>query len=141
MFDTGRTILRPYKESDLSHLVDLANDDPEVQSTLMFSGYPNLRYESMREFAQATSKEHFMGLAWDKETGDFVGYIKLRTSSARNRSGEVAIALKREWRGKGLGTEILQWMTAYAFKVMGLHRVVLTVAETNSAGIAVYKKM
>ncbi|KAI0055265.1 hypothetical protein BV25DRAFT_1921972 [Artomyces pyxidatus] len=102
MFDTGRTIFRPYKDSDLSDLVDLVNDDAEVQSTLILHDYTRLRsHEFTKEFAQATSKDHFMALAWDKETGDFVGQITLMTHRAQPQRRARGRAEEKLARGGG----------------------------------------
>lgn len=43
-------------------------------------------------------------------------------------------------RGKGYGTEATRLMLDYAFTVLGLNNVMLTVAEFNAGGIKAYQK-
>ncbi|KAI0059547.1 acyl-CoA N-acyltransferase [Artomyces pyxidatus] len=142
MFDTGRTILRPYKESDVKLLLDLWND-AESQGAIFIFAYPGpVREEFAKEMVEKMTKNSsFFALAFDKETDAFVGQVSLMTMSARNRGGNLGIALTKEWRGKGIGTEIVQWMTAYGFKELGLHRVSLGLVESNVRALAVYKKI
>ena len=59
----------------------------------------------------------------------------------RNRTAVFGIFIgEADARGKGLGTETTILMLDYAFTVLGLHSVMLTVAEYNLAGQRAYQK-
>jgi RimJ/RimL family protein N-acetyltransferase len=59
----------------------------------------------------------------------------------RNRTAIFGIFIgEADARGKGLGTETTVLMLDYAFTVLGLHSVMLTVAEFNPAAVRAYQK-
>lgn len=142
MFDTGRTILRAYKDDDLASVLDLWND-AETQPVTFPNDQTVPRQEKfIKDCIEILSKNNsFFAIVEDKETNKFIGEISISGAGARNRDGALGIALGKEWRGKGIGTEITRWIVAYAFKDMGLHRVTLTVVEGNENAIAVYQNM
>jgi RimJ/RimL family protein N-acetyltransferase len=47
---------------------------------------------------------------------------------------------EQDCQGKGYGTEVTRLMLDYAFTVLGLHNILLTVVEYNLAGIHAYEK-
>lgn len=58
-----------------------------------------------------------------------------------HRHGTFGILIgEPEMRGKGYGTETTSLMLDYAFTVLGLNNVMLTVAEFNLAGYKAYRK-
>jgi RimJ/RimL family protein N-acetyltransferase len=57
----------------------------------------------------------------------------------RMRRATFGIALG-ERRGTGLGTEATRLTLDWAFNMLGLHNVMLTVLPTNTAAIRVYEK-
>ena len=70
-----------------------------------------------------------------------IGSMSLRTGVPKNRDATLGIALGREFMGRGYGTEAMKWAVGYGFKELGLHRVQLTVNETNERAFAAYKKV
>ncbi len=70
-----------------------------------------------------------------------IGNTGLNDIDYRNRTAEFGITIgESDARGKGYGTETAQLMLGYAFTVLGLHNVMLTVHEYNPAGIRAYTK-
>jgi RimJ/RimL family protein N-acetyltransferase len=70
-----------------------------------------------------------------------IGTTAFRGPDFRNRTTVFGIFIgEAEARGKGFGTETSAIMLDYAFTVLGLHSVMLTVAEFNPAGIRAYQK-
>jgi diamine N-acetyltransferase len=70
-----------------------------------------------------------------------VGTTTLTHIDYRNRSAEFGILIGEDrWRGKGFGTETSRLMLDYAFSMLELHSVYLTVVEFNLAGIRAYEK-
>jgi RimJ/RimL family protein N-acetyltransferase len=70
-----------------------------------------------------------------------IGTTALHGVDFRNRTAGFGIFIgEADARGKGLGTETTILMVNYAFTVLGLHNVMLTVAEFNPAGIRAYQK-
>lgn len=70
--------------------------------------------------------------------GEVIGSVHLD----RSRFGfcEVAMAVAREWRGRGVGTELLETAISWA-RAQGSHKVCLSVFAHNEAAIALYRKV
>lgn len=69
-----------------------------------------------------------------------VGHIELSGARTKDRCGTIGVALCRDQIGQGYGTDAMRVIVDYAFREMGLHRVQLTVAPFNPAGIRAYRK-
>jgi len=61
-------------------------------------------------------------------------------AQAKDRCATLGIALGREYIGRGYGTDATPVIVGYAFREMGLHRIQLSVAPFNPAGIRAYQK-
>jgi RimJ/RimL family protein N-acetyltransferase len=140
-FETERTILRPFEPGDSDLLFNLYND-PEIQA-LAFTDYVAPRLE---KWIKEMSSSHenfpgFLGLVEDKETRAFVGHVCLTIAGTKRRDCSFGIALKREWWGMGIGTEITRWLVNHAFGKLAVHRITLKVLANNDRALAVYKRM
>jgi RimJ/RimL family protein N-acetyltransferase len=144
-FETERTILRPVEPIDSDLLLDLYND-PEIQS-LAFTDHVAPRWEKWIEgMASSSHGDNFPGflglVVEDKEARAFVGHVSLITAGTKKRREcSFGIALKREWWGKGIGTEITRWLVSHAFGKLVAHRVTLKVLSNNDRALALYKRM
>lgn len=76
----------------------------------------------------------------DKTDGAFLGDLALLDVDPPNAGASVRIALGTRQTGKGLGTEAMRLLLAYAFNVVKLHRVQLDVFEFNERAIRSYEK-
>ncbi|KAI0259817.1 acyl-CoA N-acyltransferase [Gloeopeniophorella convolvens] len=140
-FQTERTILRAPKPSDNDLILELYND-LEIQS-FTFTEYivPRLDRWAKDYISSFETKPGFIAMVEDKETHAFMGIISMPVTDTKNRVGQLGVALKKEWQGKGFGTEIVRWLVNHAFAKLALHRVSLYVLEGNDAALAVYKKI
>jgi RimJ/RimL family protein N-acetyltransferase len=70
-----------------------------------------------------------------------IGTTDLFNISQRFRTCHFGMMIgEADARGKGYGTEVVRLMLDYAFTALGLHNVMLTVAEYNLAGRRAYEK-
>lgn len=76
-----------------------------------------------------------------KETGEFVGDIRVRSPNRKNRDGDLGVMLAKDQRDKGYGGEAVQYVIDLMFRSFGMHRVSLSVYEANSRALALYKKL
>ena len=77
----------------------------------------------------------------DAATLSVIGTTSIQGIDWRNGSGVFGIMIgDPAARGRGLGTETTRLMLDYAFIVLGLHSISLTVAEFNEAGRRAYAK-
>lgn len=73
--------------------------------------------------------------------GRLVGFIDLGGFDRLAHSAWVAIGIGEEdCRGRGLGSDAMRILTRYAFTVLNLHRINLTVFEYNARAIRSYEK-
>jgi RimJ/RimL family protein N-acetyltransferase len=68
-----------------------------------------------------------------------VGTLALMKIDHRNRRADFGILLGVR-RGEGIGTDATRLALRWAFEVVGLENVILTVLPSNPAGIAAYEK-
>jgi RimJ/RimL family protein N-acetyltransferase len=69
--------------------------------------------------------------------GQLVGLIN--TGVRRYGVGELGMLVDREWRGRGVGSAMLQAAIVWA-RDQGVHKLSLEVFAHNAAGIALYRK-
>jgi RimJ/RimL family protein N-acetyltransferase len=69
--------------------------------------------------------------------GDVVGSIHVAPS--RFGSGEIGMAVAREWRGRGIGAALLHAAIDWS-RENGLHKLNLSVFPHNEAALALYRR-
>ena len=60
---------------------------------------------------------------------------------AHHRCSELGMDIKREFQGRGYGTETVQWTLDWAFRSAGLHRVELSVLGWNEGAKRLYERI
>ena len=76
----------------------------------------------------------------DQATGQAVGEVVLNELDRDNRCMNLRILMGADGRDRGLGTEAVRLMSAYALDVVGLHRVELEVYAFNPRARRAYEK-
>jgi RimJ/RimL family protein N-acetyltransferase len=69
-----------------------------------------------------------------------VGHLGLWGATPKDRCATLGIGLGREYTGRGYGSDAMRVIVDYAFRELGLHRLQLSVAPFNQAGIRAYEK-
>ncbi len=69
-----------------------------------------------------------------------VGHIGLWGATPKDLCATLGIALGSEYTGRGYGSDAMRVIVDYAFRELGLHRLQLSVAPFNQAGIRAYEK-
>jgi len=69
--------------------------------------------------------------------GAIIGLMHVEAS--RHGFGELSMAVGRDWRGRGVGSALVQAAIDWA-RGQGLHKLCLEVFPHNAAGIALYRK-
>ena len=67
-----------------------------------------------------------------------IGLVHL--SPSRYGYSDIALAVARDWRGRGVGTALLETAIAFA-REHGCHKLSLSVFAHNTAAIALYRKI
>jgi L-phenylalanine/L-methionine N-acetyltransferase len=73
---------------------------------------------------------------------EVVGHLGLETFTQprRRHVGEIGMAVRDDWHGKGVGTALMETALDLADNWLNLTRLELTVYADNAAGIALYEK-
>lgn len=138
---SDRLTLRSPDISDAPARFALGNT-PEIHR--MFGGDPAdfrpLTEEGAEAWVGMLSRERY---AWVIELeGKLVGSIRLHDVNPADRRASLAIGLlDTDVLGKGVGTEAMRLVAAYAFDAIGLHRLVVRVLSFNTRAIAAYEKV
>ncbi len=141
MIEGKKVRIRAVEQTDLDEIMKWVND-PEVIDNLLMR-YPISRYleEKWLEKALDTSDMRNKAFAIETKEGVYLGGIGLHKINWENRSAEVGIVIgKKEYWGKGYGTDAMLAILEFAFNHMNLHRVYLQVYDFNARGIKSYEK-
>jgi RimJ/RimL family protein N-acetyltransferase len=75
-----------------------------------------------------------------RENGVLIGHAEIKPTE-ESGGHELIYALAHSAWGRGLGTELAKAICAYGFETLGLSEVHATIAEQNTASLAVMKKI
>jgi RimJ/RimL family protein N-acetyltransferase len=79
---------------------------------------------------------------YERTTMRLIGFVDLRTIDYRQRTAEVGIMIgEHDCWGKGYGTETLYLVLDYAFSVLGLHNIMLSLAGYNERALRTYHRV
>lgn len=144
-----KVILRPFCEADISTMLEILEDvevrrlTGSVLSTAE-ANEPMPEAEKERTVAWYRSRNgqtDRLDLAIvSRATGATVGEVVLNEWDADCERCNFRILIGPKGRNGGLGSEATQMTVDYAFDVLGLHRVDLTVFDFNPRGRRVYEK-
>lgn len=135
-----RIQLRLLRKGDIEDKVRWFND-PEVNKNLILD--EELSLEKTIEWFERAQKDESR---WDFVIETFdkcpIGSIGFRKISKRNRSACVYIVIgEKEYWGKGIGKDALTVLLEWGFKTLGLNKVWSDVRSSNTASLAVLKKV
>jgi RimJ/RimL family protein N-acetyltransferase len=79
---------------------------------------------------------------YERTTMRLIGFVDLRNINYRQRTAELGIMIgEQECWGKGFGTETLYLVLDYAFSVLGLHNIMLSMAGYNERALRTYHRV
>ena len=135
-----RVFLRAFEPGDERVLAKIENH-PESRITLFYAmpTSPQQQFDKIQK--QIDNPNSIVLIVCDKKSGAAIGQTAFFHIDWVGRMATFYIGIAdKEYRGKGLGTEIVGLMLDYAFGTLNLHRVQLHVATKNIAGIKAYKR-
>ena len=143
--ETARLLLRPFLASDLEALHAIHGDEENVR--WLYNDARTL--EETRELltlktagSALRGEGEWLSAAVElRATGELVGDISLLWASVAHRQGEVGFVFHRSHQGNGYATEAAWPMLAYAFEVVGLHRVIGRLEPRNRGSARVLEKL
>jgi RimJ/RimL family protein N-acetyltransferase len=147
-FLTDRLILRPFADHDAEQAHAALDTDEDVWT--FDPGYAPSLDDRRRNLARyAMLREHF-GFgpcgAWTKD-GAFVGqgglnpHIFVHRDGSRTVEFEVMYKLARPYWGQGYAKEIARFWVDFAFRQVGLGRLITCVDRDNAASVGVLRSV
>lgn len=141
MFETKRLTIRPFEDSDIDDVFAMRRD-PLI---MRFIREPQTKKEGTKRWIEMLSEKWEesgigFGAVIDNETERFAGWCGLWILKETNEI-EVGYAIHKEFWGKGYATEAAERVLEYAFKDLGLTRVVAVAFPENLSSINVMKKL
>ncbi len=100
---------------------------------------PRTLEQVIDEYGSTATEREVWFTVYECQAWTPVGITWLSDFSYRDRTASFSIFLGTRNRGKGYGTEATRLVLDYAFTVLGLHNVMLIVAEFNTAGRRAYE--
>lgn len=141
MYETSRLRLRARTPDDIPRLLSLYHDAETNRLMSNAYNFPMSRKTVEDTIFGVDAGDKLAVIIEHKESGAFMGSLTMTIQNTKNKDGVVGIALGKEWRSNGYGTEVLTWLVGFAFKELGLHRVSLQVFAINESARAVYEEM
>lgn len=137
---TARLLLEPYRHEDEDDFVALFLDE-RVSRWMGDGPEPEEAYRALfgRVFTKVYAQELFDVWAVRRD-GSLVGHAEIKPNEELG-GHEIIYALAPEAWGSGLGRELAAAIVAHGFGALGLTEVHATVAEPNTASLAVLGRL
>jgi RimJ/RimL family protein N-acetyltransferase len=99
---------------------------------------PEIQEKMIRTLTAGENSNIFVA----ENQGELVGYLIAIGGTARrtSHSANIVIGIREKFCGQGIGTRLFEELENWA-RQRNLHRLELSVISTNTAGLALYKKM
>ncbi len=131
-------IIRDCRLEDAEALHDMFSQPQVIRGTLQLP-YPSLQLWQARI---ADPQPGLTMLVAIHEDG-LVGQVAVHTHPTRPRrrhAGDLGMAVRHEWQGRGVGTALMTAAVDFADRWLNLHRLELTVFSDNAPAIRLYEK-
>lgn len=135
-------IIRIATEEDAKQVLDVMNNAENSGFMLANPGERSLKPESIMKIINNVNSASKSGIFVAEEDGILLGYMIARgeTMNRLMHRASIVIGVHSSNRGKGVGTALFEHVFSWA-KQMNLHRLELTVIESNEQALGLYKKM
>ena len=142
--ETARLTLRHFTDADLVPFMAYRND-PDVARYQSWEGIsePEARaFIAEQKMVQPGVPGQWFQIAIAlKETGTLVGDCALKIDEHDERQAEIGYTLARAYQGKGIAAEAVSCVLDYAFRELGLHRVIAITDCENTASVALLGRL
>jgi putative acetyltransferase len=133
-----RITVRHVEPNDYEALHEIFSGSRAISGTLQLPLRPTETWR--RRLSELSEDLHSLVACVGPEV---VGSISLHTPPTRWRrrhTGEIGMAVRDDWQGKGVGTALVEAALDLADNWLNLTRVELTVYVDNAVGVALYEK-
>ncbi len=142
IIQTKNYIIRPFQKEDVS-LWQIWDIDPEIQAYMPEPLNKSQDIEEQYKYIKECEIDE-EGYYWSIETNDgiTIGTISLAEINSHHKVAEIGIVIgdKNYWN-KGVATEVISELVAYAFSNLDIEYVGANVEETNISMQKVFEKV
>lgn len=139
--------IRPAREDDIPFLRDMLYESLYVPEGQQPFDRNVIQEPFLAKYVEGWGKEGDLGFIAVNSKGDFVGSVTSRLFTEDNKGfgyvsddiPELGMALKAEYRGRGIGAELLSALI-HELKAQGLRGVSLSVDPANVAAVRLYER-
>jgi RimJ/RimL family protein N-acetyltransferase len=77
----------------------------------------------------------------DRVSGELIGGCGLHSRREASREYETGYCLRRDWWGKGVGSDTLAALLVFGFRSLGAHRIYAQVSPGNTASVKMLERL
>ena len=137
--DQTRIFIRPVRPQDEeAYRQFFSQVTPDDLRLRFFAAIKNFSHAFLAQLTQIDYARACVLCAFEEASGELLGVVRLMRD-AENLSGEYAILLRSDWKGRGLGWALMQLMIDYG-KNTGLTRVQSQVLAENTTMLAMCRE-
>jgi len=133
---TAGFAIRPLRRDEIDTLLDQLEEIAEERRWIG-SEPPIPRDRWQEEFERRWDDDYYALLASVDEEDRLIGH--LTANGRRGAAAEIGMAIIKEWRGRGVGSALMQACVDWAHE-RGIHKLALHVWPHNDAAIRLYEK-
>ncbi len=141
VFETGRTVVRRWRRSDLASLLSVYGDAEAMRWVGDGTPISHEAAENWLEVTQGNYEERGYGMfaVELRDKPGVIGFCGLVHPGGQQQT-ELKYAYSRAFWGQGLATEVARAAIAYGAQVHGMRRIIATTAPENEASHRVLLK-
>ena len=141
-FQSDRLLLAPFNNpgKNTKDILTWAND-PEVIGHISSFSQKKSTFEDTHRYVVQIMHTDTDRVFTISRINEYIGQIGLHQIHKRSRHARLAVIVKKEFQGKGYGSEAITALLKHAFETMKLNKIWLMVYESNLRGQEFYSKL
>ena len=139
---TKRLVLKLPHVRNAKQMFDLVQD-PDVPKFMSFDCPAKVEHTKAhiaQRRARCRKRESFELAIWLVGTNRLIGSVGVMNISTKDRKAELGYWLGKEYWGNGYMPEAVMALSAFAFKHLGIHKLIIKVFDENTASQRVAEK-
>ena len=131
--------LRPFERADIPRLLAWVSTRDDLIRWAGFSFLWPLDEQQLEEYLASASDDHLVFKVQEQTTGEAVGHLDLIVHRDHRFGLVNRVLVAPSARGRGICTATMRVLVDLAFGELKLHRLSLSVFDSNAAAIACYE--
>lgn len=143
---TPRTVVRRFRENEGSALYQMAQKnhsrlhDHFPRTLQAVSDKEKAEYFVRQKFASWLLQQEYCFGIWEKKKVALIGLIQLFDIDWHTPSAEISFFIDKKFEGKGIMTEVLQYLLRFAFEQLKIEKLKVRTAMDNYAAQRLVRK-